>query len=125
MTSKKVIIVEDDFIIQMFLEELLLRNECDIVGIASEGDEALEMISNNSVDLIFMDIGIDGNKDGIEVASIVNDSCKTPIVFLTGNSDKATLGRANATNPIHIIHKPMDEVSFLAQYNIICDKLVS
>tara|TARA_B100000809_G_scaffold134758_1_gene132401 strand:- start:784 stop:1161 length:378 start_codon:yes stop_codon:yes gene_type:complete len=125
MANKKVIIVEDDFIIQMFLEELLLSNGCDLVGIASTGDEALEMISENQLDLIFMDIGISGDKNGIEVASMINESSKTPIVFLTGNSDKLTLEEANATGPLHIMYKPIDEISFLAQFNIVCDKLNS
>jgi hypothetical protein len=35
VTKKKVIIVEDDFIIEMFLEELLINNGCDVVGIVS------------------------------------------------------------------------------------------
>jgi AmiR/NasT family two-component response regulator len=123
MMNRKVIIVEDDFIIQMVLENFLLNTGCDVVGIASSSEEAIELISDNSLDLIFMDIGLSGTKNGIEVAAIVNDSCKTPIVFLTGNSDASTLNKMRNTNPLHIINKPVDKVSFLAHFTIICDKL--
>ena len=70
-----------------------------------------------------MDIGIGGKKDGIETTEIVKEKYKTPVVFITGNSDPATLKRAKATNPIHIIKKPIDEQKLTNEFNIICQKL--
>ena len=115
--KKKVLIVEDDFIIQMFLEQLIEQEGCEIVGVASSGDEALALIKECKPDLIFLDVGISGSKSGIDVAKIINDTSKIPFVFVTGNSDKRTLAALKATNPISIMFKPIDDVSFTKQFN--------
>lgn len=111
MQGKKIFIVEDDVIIQMFIERILSNLGLDILGEARTGDEALLFLEESRPDFILMDIGLAGDKDGIEVAEIVNQKYKIPIIFLTGNSDKATLDKATLTNPIGFITKPIDEVS--------------
>lgn len=119
----KVLIVEDDCIIQMFLEKVISDMGCNIVGLADNSDDGLQMVAKHSPDIILMDIGIGGKKDGIETTEIVKEKYKTPVVFITGNSDPATLKRAKATNPIHIIKKPIDEQKLTNEFNIICQKL--
>ena len=111
MEGKKIFIVEDDMIIQMFIERILGNLGLDIVGEARTGDETLAFLENNRPDFILMDIGLAGDKDGIETAEIINEKYQIPIIFLTGNSDKPTLARANKTNPIGFINKPIDEAS--------------
>ena len=119
----KVMIVEDDFIIQMFLETAIENYGCEVVGLADNSDDALLAIKEQRPDLIFMDIGISGTADGIETATLINSKYNIPIAFITGNSDEATLTKAKATNPIHIIKKPIDEVKLKKELSIICDKL--
>jgi len=111
MEGKKIFIVEDDMIIQMFIERILTNLGLDIIGEARTGDETLAFLEHSKPDFILMDIGLAGDKDGIETAEIINQKYQIPIIFLTGNSDKPTLSRANKTNPIGFINKPIDEAS--------------
>lgn len=111
MEGKKIFIVEDDMIIQMFIERILGNLGLNIIGEARTGDETLAFLENERPDFILMDIGLAGNKDGIETAEIINQKYQIPIIFLTGNSDKPTLARAKKTNPIGFINKPIDEAS--------------
>ncbi|WMX12192.1 MULTISPECIES: response regulator [unclassified Aureispira] len=111
MEGKKIFIVEDDMIIQMFIERILGNLGLDIIGEARTGDETLAFLESQRPDFILMDIGLAGNKDGIETAEIINEKYQIPIIFLTGNSDKPTLARAKKTNPIGFINKPIDEAS--------------
>lgn len=111
MRGKKIFIVEDDMIIQMFIERILSNLGLTIIGEARTGDEVIEFLKKQQPDFILMDIGLAGNKDGIETAQIINQSYDIPIIFLTGNSDKPTLERAQSTNPIGFINKPIDETS--------------
>lgn len=111
MDGKKIFIVEDDMIIQMFIERILGNLGLDIIGEARTGDETLAFLEKERPDFILMDIGLAGNKDGIETAEIINKKHQIPIIFLTGNSDKPTLARAQKTNPIGFINKPIDEAS--------------
>lgn len=111
MRGKKIFIVEDDMIIQMFIERILSNLGLTIIGEARTGDEVIEFLQQQQPDFILMDIGLAGDKDGIETAQIINRSYNIPIIFLTGNSDKPTLERAQKTNPIGFINKPIDETS--------------
>lgn len=112
MIGKKIFIVEDDMIIQMFIERILSNLGLVIIGEARSGDEILEFLATEEQpDFILMDIGLAGDKDGIETAQIINSNYNIPIIFLTGNSDRSTLERAQKTRPIGFINKPIDETS--------------
>ncbi|WP_158973578.1 response regulator [Cellulophaga sp. L1A9] len=119
-----ILIVEDNFIIQMFLEEILLSIGEHTVKTANNANNALLILEDYKPDVILMDIGIGPGLDGIEVAEIIKDKYRIPIVFLTGNSDESTILRAHKTNPIHFIFKPIDEGKLLTEFSVIKDKLV-
>lgn len=121
--SKKVLIVEDNFIIQMFLEEVISGMGHEVLASTDNGDEALEMSKALSPDVILLDIGLSGGWNGIELAGILNGKYKIPFVFLTGNSDKITLEKAKSTAPLHIINKPIDEDKLKMEFNIVVEKL--
>ena len=44
----KVLIVEDDCIIQMFLEKVISDMGCNIVGLADNSDDGLQMVAKHS-----------------------------------------------------------------------------
>lgn len=54
------ILVDDEPIIQMGLRSILNYREYDIeiTGVATDGEEALELIRHTSPDLVMMDINI-------------------------------------------------------------------
>jgi len=108
-------IVEDDFIIRMFIEKVVKSLGAEIVGKASESAEAIELCKQCMPDLILMDIGIRGKVDGIETTRQIKQDCKTEIIYLTGNSDEKTLERAKATAPYGFIFKPIDEVKLVRE----------
>ena len=114
MVGKKIFIVEDDMIIQMFIERILDNLGLEVMGEARTGDETIAFLENNRPDFILMDIGLAGDKDGVETAEIVNKLHQIPIIFLTGNSDKPTLERARMTNHVGFINKPIDEASLIS-----------
>ncbi|MGJ8733364.1 response regulator [Cellulophaga fucicola] len=120
--AKKVLVVEDNMIIQMFIESIIEGMNC-VVRTASNSNEALSTLKHFTPDVILLDIGLSGDKDGIEVAEIINIEYKIPFVFITGNSDVSTIERAKKTNPLHIIRKPIDENQLKAEFEVICGKL--
>lgn len=121
--SKKILIVEDNFIIQMFLEEILSGIGHEVLDSADNGDDALAIIKEQNPDIILLDIGLSGGWDGIELAGIINEKYRIPFVFLTGNSDYATLEKAKSKEPLHIINKPIDEDKLKMEFDIIVEKL--
>ena len=109
MKLNKILVIEDDMIIQLFIKKVLKNAGFEITGLARDCDKALELLTTTTPDLILMDIGISGNKDGIETAELINKDYNIPIIFMTGNSDVSTTKRAKKINPIDILIKPISE----------------
>lgn len=121
--SKKILIVEDNFIIQMFLEEILSGIGHEVLDSTDNGDDALAIVKEHSPDVVLLDIGLSRGWNGIELAGIIDEKYQIPFVFLTGNSDYATLENARSKGPIHIISKPIDEDKLKMEFDIIVEKL--
>ncbi len=119
---KKILIVEDDFIIQLFIKRVISSLNCKIVGTTNTSDNVLDLIAELKPDIVFMDISIEGKMNGIELAQKINETYKISVVYLTGNSDKSTMEKAKATNPLHIIIKPIDEISLAENFKILVEK---
>lgn len=108
---KNILIVEDELIIGMYAKQLLDDKGYNAV-IVKTGEKAVEYIKSNKVDMIVMDIQLEGDLNGIETANEIKSFNDVPIIFLTGNSDPATLQRAEESAPYGIITKPLDESDF-------------
>ena len=59
----RILIVEDEKIIAKDLELRLLKMNYEVVASVSSGREALSLVRNQTIDLILMDIMIDGDID--------------------------------------------------------------
>jgi signal transduction histidine kinase len=75
---------------------------------ATDGQKALNLITENRPDLVLMDIGLTGESDGIELSRQINSRWQIPVVYLTGHTDDETLNRAKATEPFGFVVKPVD-----------------
>jgi len=113
--NKKILIIEDDFVIQMYLEDIISEMNCEVVDTLESSNGIENILENKKVDLVLMDLGIRGERDGVDTAKIINKNHPTPIVFITGNSDKITKQRIEEVNPLLIVYKPIDEERLKSQ----------
>jgi CheY-like chemotaxis protein len=76
---------------------------------AFNGHDALKKTGEINPDIILMDIQLNGDMDGIEVAQQIRILYNIPFIYLTGSYDNLLLDRANQTKPIGFISKPFDD----------------
>jgi PAS domain S-box-containing protein len=123
MTSKKkILVVEDESITAMELEELLKWRGFDVVGTATNGNDALRIAKERWPDLILMDIRIQGPMDGIETADQINLFYDIPVIFLTAYSDDLTISRAIMTRSYSFLLKPLDEKELVSNIEMAINK---
>ncbi|MDH5388595.1 MAG: response regulator [Gammaproteobacteria bacterium] len=84
---KQVLIVDDSSMMRKLITRTLTSIECDIVGEASNGVEALELYKELKPDLVTMDITMRG-MDGFTAAQgILEFDDKAKILFLSNLDD--------------------------------------
>lgn len=105
----RILIVEDEAVIAADMTNLLTRKGYEITEVVTSGEEALRAIELLKPDLVFMDIILDGEKDGIETARHINAHYNIPIIYLTAHADRHTIRRATLTTPHGYLLKPFNE----------------
>ena len=109
MNKIQILIVEDEGIVAKDLQALLKRLGYHVPATVGTGDLAIQTAFQNQPDLILMDIQLRGCMDGVQAAAAINSVQDIPIVYLTANSDEATLQRAKGTAPFGFLVKPFEE----------------
>ena len=79
----RILIVEDESIVQLDLQRRLERLGHSVVGIASKGDEAISKALELKPDLVIMDVRLEGAMDGIEAARRIREHQRTPVIYVT------------------------------------------
>ena len=105
----RIFIVEDEPIIADDLADFLQSEGYFIVGIAYDSESALDMIHSEEIDLVLLDINIEGSKDGIEIGQIIQEKYDLPFIFITSFSDDDTMSKVVETHPFGYIVKPFEE----------------
>jgi DNA-binding LytR/AlgR family response regulator len=78
----------------------------EVVQQCSSGEAAIDFLAQEQVDLVLMDIQLDGAMDGIETAGVILKRNPTPIIYLTSNTEHTTFSRAKETRPSAFLTKP-------------------
>lgn len=105
----RILVVEDESIVAFDITSRLQRLGHDVVGTARSGDAAYLLCDRHRPDLVLMDVQIEGEEDGIEVAERIREAFETPVVFLTAYADPRTLERARRAGALGYIIKPFEQ----------------
>jgi two-component system cell cycle sensor histidine kinase/response regulator CckA len=109
MPPTAVLVVEDEMIIALGIEKQLEEMGYAVAGTASTGEEAVRKAVELRPDLILMDIALGTGIDGVAAAGLIRKQIDVPVVYLTANSDPATLDRAKLTGPFGYVLKPYED----------------
>jgi diguanylate cyclase (GGDEF)-like protein len=117
-----ILLVEDEGIVAQDLQETLIHLGYRVAGVASEGVQAVCMAEELQPNLIVMDVGLQGEVDGIQAARMILERFHIPVIFLTGHRDIETLQRAVRTGPLGYILKPFQEVELRSAIEVAIHK---
>ena len=107
----KILICEDEFIIAENLKSYCIDLGYEVVGLAPSSQRALELLTLYKPEIVLLDINLEGNKEGIEIAHYINEHHKIPFIYITAYSDPDTFMFASKTYPSAYIIKPVDEIT--------------
>jgi response regulator NasT len=93
MTGKRILVAEDEAIIRLDLAEMLTEAGYEVVGQASNGEQAVALAEELRPDLVIMDVKMPV-LDGISAAEQIGAARICPVVMLTAFSQTELVERA-------------------------------
>lgn len=100
LSKKRVLVVEDEFLIAMMAEEMLRDLDAEPVGPAQNVAEALALIDKEEIDAVLLDANLGGQRsDAVAEALIAR---RVPFVIATGYGS----GGWPPDYPARILDKP-------------------
>ncbi len=105
---KKILIVEDDKFFANELKKGLIEAGYEVIDIAKNGIEAVELAKRFNPDLILMDIRMP-KLDGIEAARKINKdrSSFIPVVLITAHTDRDNIKKIKNAGVLGYLVKPV------------------
>lgn len=104
-TQRRVLVAEDEALIRLDLVEMLSEEGYQVVGEASDGEEAVKLAEELRPDLVILDVKMP-RKDGIEAASAIAGNRIAPVVILTAFSQRELVERARDAGAMAYLVKP-------------------
>ena len=107
-TKLRLFAVEDEQIHQLNLQILSEQLGYDLIDVVEDPFVALERIKEEKPDLLLLDVRLDAEEDGIQLAQRVNDIEPIPMIFVTSDQNDETFERAKEVRPSAFLKKPID-----------------
>jgi DNA-binding response OmpR family regulator len=103
----KILIVDNEALVAVNIKNALIKMGYNSVSIATTYDKAIEFIETEKLDLILLDINLNSEQDGIDLANEKKVLNKIPIIYITGYSQQQVMEELLATNPQNCLTKPI------------------
>lgn len=126
MSISHALVVDDSKSARFALKRLLEEHSID-VSLASSGEEAIEFLSREKVDVVFMDHTMPG-MDGLEAVSVIKsnpDTAMIPVMMYTTREGEVYVGQARALGAVGVLPKnvqPHQLFEMLASLGLVKDR---
>ncbi|BDG60339.1 protein-glutamate methylesterase/protein-glutamine glutaminase [Caldinitratiruptor microaerophilus] len=84
----RVLIVDDSAFSRRILRDILARHGCEVVGMARDGAEAVEMVLGLRPDVVTLDVDMP-RQDGLTTLKTIMARCPTPVVMVSARTQEA------------------------------------
>jgi AmiR/NasT family two-component response regulator len=105
---RRVLIAEDEALIRLDLKEMLEESGYEVVGEASDGQQAVTLAETLRPDLVILDVKMPG-LDGISAAEQITEAALAPVIMLTAFSQRELVERAADAGAMAYLVKPFDK----------------
>jgi PAS domain S-box-containing protein len=104
---RRVFIVEDNRFISAIFTMFLRDLGHDLVGYTSCGHEAVDQCNKLKPDVILMDIHLEGDLDGVQVAEVLHREVDIPVIYVSIDTTSRVIERAILSNSYGYLVKPI------------------
>jgi two-component system, response regulator PdtaR len=116
-TGLRIVVAEDEALIRLDLAEMLAELGYEVVGQASDGEQAVALVKEHRPDVVIMDVKMPV-LDGISAAEAIGKDRIAPVIMLTAVSQKELVERARDAGVMAYIVKPFTQADLAPAVDI-------
>ena len=105
----EILIVEDNLVVVYSVVRMLSKLGYDKVKSVTDYNAAVKILSLKKTHLVLIDILLSGEETGIELGGYIRENINIPFIFITSNSDRATVADAMKVTPNGYLIKPFEK----------------
>ncbi len=113
MDSSTVLIVEDEILVALMIEETLAEAGFRIAGLYRSGAAVLDHLKRAPPHILLLDVYLQGDLSGLDVARDVRSFWSGPILFHTSASDPGAREQMAAIPNATVVFKPATRTELL------------
>ena len=119
----KILIVDNDKAIAEQIKNYLSTIGFEVLGITASHDDTVKFLNFTKVDIVIMDIDINGKIDGVESCNIIYQKFHIPSIFVTSFYDEEALFLIEHSNAFGYILKPFKKEVLRVTILLILEKM--
>jgi DNA-binding NarL/FixJ family response regulator len=104
----KILIVEDEPLIAEDIVGFLETNGFTDITSVCDYENAAQLLETGVVEIVLLDVNLEGELSGIDIAKKINKEHHIPFIFITSYSDAATIKEIKGLHPVGYIVKPFN-----------------
>ncbi|MBT7690471.1 MAG: response regulator [Gemmatimonadales bacterium] len=116
----RILVVDDEEIVRDLVRETLHIGSHDIC-FASDGSEALLLAP--SVDLVLLDLCLNGEPDGLEICQRLRGPRSPKVILLTGDHQESTRSACMGAGAAAFLTKPFSPLRLIEEVESVLDKV--
>jgi DNA-binding LytR/AlgR family response regulator len=106
----RILALEDERVFANLITFIVNKLGYELIGIADNAEDMMRLVKATQPDVILLDVHVKGDKDGIQIAELIQKLPKpAPVIFLTSLDEQDVFERAKKTNPYAYLTKPFEE----------------
>lgn len=123
MEKFKFLIVEDEVLIAEDLKDNLLSFGIKKIEMAHDNSDAMQAIRAFDPDVVLLDIRMEKEMDGIEIAEYILKNYRKPFIYITAHSDVEMIRQIVKTKPVAYITKPVRKSDLFAAISLAIEQI--
>lgn len=107
--KRRILVVEDEILIADNLCRMLSALGYEAIEPAINYKEVVDCLQSSAdeLDMVILDVNLNSNQTGLDVAALIREKYHIPFIFLTSYSDTETLEKAKKLFPVGYLVKPV------------------
>jgi len=103
-----VLVIEDEETWMLQIKYHLDQFGYNIIGSATNVDDAIRAVTANNFDIALLDINLNGKNSGIELGKLISHTLRKPFIFITSSIHDAIIEETASARPSAFLTKPFN-----------------